>query len=240
MGTKTETRVEARLTEADPFKNVQLRIDGMEPYAEVREVVNGSDIRGIRYHVDKKTDLSNGDVITIEAEEMSGYEWTSNSYEYTISGLDQLVTDLSQLSQEECDQLYAEAKKEIEKDWEKNLSNTDRTTETIQLNIQPYKMYINVCKDFSYYSNKNAVYPAFETTIVEGGKTYTFYQYAEIESVYHSPDGSLHGDYHTMSASKGFIYTSEYGFGDDYSIWGFDSARKMESDMENDNYKLIK
>jgi len=236
----TEVKVATKVTEADPFKNVQVRLEGMEPIAEVSEVINGTDIRGIRYHVDKKTDLSNGDVITIEAEDMSGYKWTNTSYQYTISGLSQLVTDLSQLTQEDQDLIYSEAKREIEKNWEMNLSSTDRTAETLHLTLQPYKMYLGVRKDANIFTDKNAVYPAFETTIEENGKTYTFYQYARIENIYHSSGGAFHGEFNTMDGSFGYIYTGEYGFGDNFAIWGYESVLKMESAMVDENYILTK
>ncbi|MDO5157026.1 MAG: hypothetical protein Q4D51_13795 [Eubacteriales bacterium] len=234
-------RTEQKLVEVDPFKDIKVNIEGKEPWARVTSVTNNdTSLRGISYNLDKKTGLSNGDVITIQAEEMRGYRWTNVSYEYTVSGLDTIVREMSQLSDADKDFLFQEAQKEIEKDWEDNLQNTDISKDGIKLNIQPYQIYINVNKneDSVFLSSDNTVFPVFEITFEGNGKNYTYYQYADIDNVYLSSDGSLHGDFNTMGVMNGFEYFQDLE--DDFVIHGFDSVVKMESNMEKDDFKLIK
>ena len=80
----------------------------------------------------------------------------------------------------------------------------------------------------------------FETTFESNGKTYTVYQFAEIENVYMMSDGSVHGDFNTMSASSGFIFSDDFDFEEFFAIWGFETVLKMESELENENFNLIK
>lgn len=240
--TSNTTRVEAQKIEADPFKDIKVHFDGMEPFGTFKDVTNNSGIYGIKYVVDKRSNLSNGDVITITAEDLKGYEWTTSTYEYTVSGLSTIVRDIAQLSEADQELLFTEAKKEVEKHWEDNLTHSDYTMESLHVDIKPYKLYLNLNKDEEYifFSSNNIVYPAFETTISVKGKTYTFYQYADIANVYKNPDGSMHGDFDRMSASNGYLYFNELGISDSFSIWGFDSVLKMESNMEDEHFDLIK
>jgi len=228
--------------EENPFKGVKVQIEGMEPWARVINVTNGSGIHGARYTWEQQDGLSNGDVITITAEPLSGYQWTVSTYDYIVSGLNSVVVDVAQLSEEDTEMLYQEAKQEIERHWDSNLSNTGVSKEDLHLEITPYNIYINVNRDGdnAYFYGNNMVYPAFEVTFEAEGKNYTVYQFAEIDNVYITPEGSLHGDFNSMNASKGYIYTGSYGMEDAFSIWGFETVIKMESEMEDENFTLIK
>lgn len=242
VGLLNMSMTEEQVIEVDPFENINVQIEGMEPWAKIKDVTNNSDIYGIKYNIDKQTRLSNGDVLTIEVEEMKGYKWTRNSYEYKVSGLDSIVLDVEQLSDADKEMLLDEARKEIENNWKSNLMNSGLTMDDINLCIMPYKIYINSNKeeDDNYFSSNNIVYPAFEITFEGNGNTYTVYQFAAIENVYLSSDGAMHGDFNNMSAVSGYIYSCNLGFEESFAIWGFDSIVKMESDMEDENYNLIK
>lgn len=242
IGKSTPQRTVVQTTEADPFKDIQLQFDGMEPWAKVQKVTADTGIRDIEYVLDKQTKLSNGDVITIQAKDLKGYKWTTPSYKYTVSGLNSLITNAAQLSEADQEMLYSAAESEIKKAWEENLQNTDFTMESLNVSIQPYKIYISVNTNEEYYSyvNNNIIYPAFETTFEGNGKTYTLYQYATIHNVYLSPDGSLHGDFESMHAANGIIFSDDYNFDRFFAIWGYESLLKMESSMEDENYNLMK
>lgn len=241
-GAFSDVRTEvAKIIEVDPFENIQVKVEGMEPWATISDVKTDTSLR-VKYKVDQKSGLSNGDVVIIEAEEMAGYQWTHSTYEYTVSGLDTIVLDVSQLSDEDQELIYREAKKEIESQWERNLDYLDASLEDFHVDVKPYKMYINVCKDPSelFFYDKNIVYPAFETTFRIDGKNYTVYQYGEVHNVYLSPDGAMHGNFDFLDSSHGYIYSDSMGIKKSFSIWGFESILQMESAMEDENYRLIK
>lgn len=242
VGAAAERQYKESVVDKNPYENITVRMKGKEPWAEIEGISGDSKLYGLEYSADKTSGLSNGDVITIQAKALRGYRWTEDSYQYTVSGLDSIVTELNQLDEETRKNIYEECQKEIERDWEDGLENCDITVEDIQLTIQPYKMYLNVNKEegYSFYPANNVLMISFETTFTHEGKTQTVYQYVAVDEVYWGSDGILHGEFDKMDATRGYLYSQTLGFDEYFSVSGYESAFKMESSMEEDSYRLKK
>lgn len=240
IGSPGKNTKEVEILEINPFDNIKVEITGKEPYASISKVSSG-DGSYTEFKYDKNQGLSNGDVIKITAEPKNGYVYTQSEYEYTVSGLDVLVTDIDQLSDESRELLYNEAKKVVEKSWTESLSYSDFTAEKLNIEIVPDKIYLNVNKEPSgYYSNDNMLMPSFETSFTCNGKSYTVYQYAVINNAYLDSNGNLHAEFQNIYSGGGFVWSDDYGINDSFGIDAYESELAMESSMEDDYYKLIK
>lgn len=235
--------IKDELVEMNPYENIEIKLGDIEPWGRIEKVKGPDELSRLEYKVSKSEGLSNGDKVRITAGELKGYSWTEEYYEYTVEGLDELVTDVSMLSDSDKELIYSEAKDLLIKKWEKNIEDCKFTTEDIQLEIEPYNLYINVSQ-YDYYGSyldNNIVMPAFKTTFENNDKTYTIYQYVELSNVIITGDGQLKADFNTMSAYSGLLFGNDYGFKNQYfAIYGYDGILQMESAMAKDKYKLIK
>lgn len=243
-GARKDNKYEQKIDKIDPFKDIEVVVEGKEPWAEITSITsNDPDVRGTKYTVDKDEGLSNGDVVTITVGDPSiGQEWTKTTYEYTISGLDTLVTDLTQIKEEDREMIFQVAKEELVKDWKDNLDYANYTPEDVKLDIQEGNMYLSLYKEnkMNAFSEFNFVWATFTSTMEADGKTYTYYHCVDISNVYYSPDGKIHGDFNLMDGSNGFLFNNELDSTFMLAVHGFESELKMEADMEKDNFTLIK
>lgn len=112
----------------DPFENMQVNFTGTSPFGDLEintencpePVKNRTDM----FLTDKNSDLANGDAVTISLDSVYDDEYFASSYgmipsrtsmEYTVEGLNELVTKLSQISGSQmkslrtaCDKLFKE------------------------------------------------------------------------------------------------------------------------------------
>ncbi|MCQ2482231.1 MAG: hypothetical protein MJ153_01925 [Clostridia bacterium] len=232
-----------QIIEADPFENLEVKLDDAAPWGTISYVRGKVDGYSVEYSVDKSKKLSNGDIVTIKAEPRDGYEWTRDSYEYTVEGLDTVITDISMLSEEDIELITSVAKEEIQKKWDEVFDDSDETitAESINLQINLYKTYLNI-SDSDYYSpylDSNSVLVAFETTYTIDSKDYTLYQFATLDDVIIEPDNSMVADFNTIWCN-GYLNLGDYGFNHYCGISAYESVLKMESDMKRTDFTLIK
>ena len=102
----------------DPFENIEITVTGNSPFGIIEYSFENSPepIRDNEYYVsvDKTYDLANGDVVTFTLDEDYANEYflseygmlpTKTTYEYTVEGLPELLTDASLISAADMDYL---------------------------------------------------------------------------------------------------------------------------------------
>ncbi len=157
------------VTEMDPFEDMQVELEGEAPYASISEIRNTTD-RWIDYRADKAENLSNGDEITIKVDEKYGYAWTSDSYTYTVSGLDTLVLAPSEIEEADVKAIHEFCIDEITRSWSSDIGNC---TDDYQITVSPYKLFVNVRKEKSYFSGRNNVLSTYQVDFIIDGKAGT-------------------------------------------------------------------
>lgn len=240
---ETTTNSREKLIELNPYENINIQLGDIEPWGKIVKIKGTDELSRVDYKASKSEGLSNGDKVKITAGELYGYSWTEDYYEYTVEGLDELVTDLSMLKDEDKELIYSEAKAYLIKQWEKNIEDCKFSIDDIELELEPYNIYINVSQ-FDYYASyldNNIVMPVFKTSFVNNDKTYTIYQYVDLTNAIITSTGQLKADFDTISGFNGFSFGDDYGFKNQFfAIYGYDSVLKMESSMMKDNYRLVK
>lgn len=223
-------------TEMDPFEDMKVELEGEAPYASISKIRNTTD-RWIDYRADKAENLSNGDKITIKVEEKYGYVWTSDSYTYTVSGLDTLVLAPSEIEEADVKAIHEFCIDEITRSWSRDIGNC---TDDYQITVTPYKLCVNVRKEESYFSGRNNVLSAYQVDFVIDGKSGTAYTYVQIPEPRYTSDGKFKAAYDSATV-KGYMWMHEFGFTDSYTMTvdGYESVQKMMADMEEDDFALV-
>lgn len=233
------SRTTAAPTEMDPFAGIQISVKGTAPYAKLDHVKN-PEIRGISFHADKTEGLSNGDVITITVDEMSGYAWTETTYTYTVSGLDTFVTAPDKIPEADMQTIHEFSLKKIQDDW---LKNIDGDPSSYTLYVESYATYVNMTNDpTGFYKNDSSILAAYKVDFKLNGTTGTYYTYVEIPDAYLRVDGTLKASYDHANLVWHTFWISDLGVkSHNYeNVSGYKTVLEMESAMEEDGYTLVK
>lgn len=107
-------KVVPSLTDEDIFKGVSLEYSGIAPSGSAKIVVDSSvsPISSSNYNMNKSSDLSNGDVITVTcyASDTNDYlvpEGLNMTKEFVVAGLDSYAVSVDEISQDELKKLYS-------------------------------------------------------------------------------------------------------------------------------------
>lgn len=101
---------------ADPFAYVTIQCSGIDGHGKCEMKLGDAkndkgeviDTSKIKYQISKTSDFSNNDTLTITAESDT-YQLTEKSKVYTVSGLDEYLKNVDELSQDNIDLLVSEA-----------------------------------------------------------------------------------------------------------------------------------
>lgn len=106
----------------DPFENLTIECEGVSPNGFVR--LDTTNCFGdLKYSVDQTSGLSNGDVVTVNASmpvDVSEYYQKygkipkKDSYEFTVSGLDEVITRAEQIPQDARDTMNEKRRENLE------------------------------------------------------------------------------------------------------------------------------
>lgn len=231
----------AVIKEVDPFEGFQVKVSGYAPFAKIDSMRRASSISKIEYKADKTTGLSNGDVVTITVKPLEGYKWTKETFTYTVSGLDTLVQEFSQISEEELAEIDSFCRGKLTDMWEQNVKA--ESDGDLVLKIEPYKNYLRILKDqdMNYFNQPNTIIMAYKVDFTVYGVSGTLYQYIGIPKAFISPEGKLKLAYDRFDSFNGYIWLNlEFGVDDYISVNGYKTVIEMEADMEDDAYTLLK
>lgn len=235
----------SQIKQVDPFEKManNSSVTGYAPYGKFNaDKLSNSEIRGIKYTVDKATDLKNGDIVTITAEPLDGYTWTKSTTTITVEGLDTVITDESQISEADLNVLHDYCIKKAESDIRGTLGEEDFDSSDISLTIEPYNIYCLVSNDHNFYSVEPfTIFAAYEVDYEILGASGTFYKYVRIPQAVIDADGSLKASYDKSSTTDGFLWVEDLGVKDHINyVDGYLTILEMESSMEQEGCKLYK
>lgn len=146
----------------DAFEGVEVEFEGVSPYAQARIRETPSD-NGLYYEITTDDYLKNGDSITVNAY----YYWVDSETEYaatynrlpesmtkvyTVQGLDEYVTDVSEITADGLNELLAQAKEFIEEDIQDEASDAA----TIE-NIDFAQAFLLTRKEYDYWGYNNRI-----------------------------------------------------------------------------------
>lgn len=222
---------------ADPFEGLTVTFEKYAPHGKVSNIRNTANIGNIEYSVDKTQNLSNGDVLTITAQPKKGYVWTRDTYTYTVSELDTVITEESQISAEDLQTLQDFCIQKIDDIW---IDIKRDTGKEIIYDIEPYKFYFRDRKEESYISHQTDTVSAFKVTFTIDEITGTVYQHVDIPDTFIRPDGTLRASYDTASTYGGSVWLEDFGIKKIKLFDGFKTALELEAYIDNPNYILYK
>lgn len=234
-----EKKQQALIKTADPFEGISVVLDDYAPYGTLKTIKNTTKINSIEYNADKLINLSNGDVITIKAEPKDGYTWTRDTYTYTVSGLDTVVTSEDQIPADDIPVLHEFCTGKIEEIWSDVKRNNPE--ETIDYEIEPYKLYFNVRKESSYSYDNTITNSTYKVNFTVNGISGTMYHIVSIPDTYIRADGTFKAGYERAVEQNGSVWLDEYGINVIELISGYKTVLEMESYMDNlDGYVFYK
>ncbi len=220
----------------DPFANVTVEFNGVEPDGEA--VIDNSGAKAdeqqdLRYSLDPSDGLSNGDTVVLKcslpygSSDLTTYFATqygkipsSLTKEITVSGLGKYVTSLSDISAEALEQMKNQAKDIMQTDIARNWSSAENLADSSYVGE-----YLLVAKPNMYANYHNILMLLFKQDIHYKDENYWGRQVDSTQSIYWpcifynievDPDGNCDldlSDYSTGSSSSMEFPTTD---GNDY------------------------
>lgn len=223
----------------DPFENLKVVTEKFEPFGIISGISGTSRVKGIEYIADKTDHLSNGDVITITAKAKKGYKWTRDTFSYTVSGLDTIVTSDSMISDDDRQTLIDFGTQKLRDVWasiQKEVSDRKVTYE-----IEPYKNYFGAIKELNFLGESGFIFLAYRVDFEVDGTQGFVYQLVEIPNTFIRPDGTLRASYDEASALyHGSVWMADFGIDEICLFEGFRSVLEMEAYLDNLDYIIYK
>ncbi len=208
----------------DPFEGIKISYIGTDPNGELEIDWSGcpEPTRDNEYYfnVDKEDELKNGDQVTITLDEGAvdyfimeyGMAPSPMTYTFTVEGLPELVTSLSQIDATAMSEFETAANQIVQKDYvEDYIEGIDTTG---------YKLVGSILKvrnEPTSYGTNNRLYAVYEVNhLIEGTDAYTVYCVYSFENV-GLTDGKLTFDaedyeleFHSITLTVGNYSVSDY------------------------------
>ena len=180
----------------DPFAYVKVVFSGIAPNGTAKiEAEGNSPIQGITYSItsdNRGKSLKNGDVITIKANKKNlekacldaGYVLGSDTKEYTVEGLEEYATSMSQLT----DKMIDELKKQGEDTFKTSIKNWVEDSKLDQ--CEYVGAYFLSLKDGAKKNHFNYVYMIYHIHCTTKGGEFDYYFYVAFNNIVVKADGS--------------------------------------------------
>ncbi len=195
----------------DPFKKISISYYGVSGSATARiSDINNSAVRSIPMTISDLENLSNGDTITIKYEEdnvtenKKEYVLTETEKTYTVEGLEEYVTDINDVSEEDF-QILKDHAIEFAKN---TIKDDDFNFQYDENSFEVYKIYTMVRKDNSEQQSEFIV--SFD--YYEEGEKKTGYFIANYSDMKKMPSGECKIDFNPSV----YIWSREA-----YGMFGF-------------------
>ena len=244
----------------DPFKDFDITFSGID-HRGTAEITQPDDEIGQRldYSVDKNGYLSNGDKVTVVANDNSftieteyGKTLKRNSLEVEVKGLTEYISSTDQITDEVLDKMKNQAQDDLKAEFAK----TSDQGSTL-LNAEYIGNYFLNAKfepteeddDYYYYydsddydtSNNNMVYLCYKVDVENYAETQqalydevnTYYTYYCFSNLMSDEEGNVTVDCSSYSKPENeYTVTGPEGDYDDYSwtYWGYDTIEAMYND----------
>ena len=200
---------ENKPVEVDPFSKISIYYYGVSGSAKASiSDINNSAVRSIPMTVSELDGLSNGDTITIKYEEDNVTEYnkdyilTETEKTYTVEGLEEYVTDITDVDEEDLQILKDHAIEYAKTTCKEDGFNFQYDEDSFEI----YKIYTMVKKDYS--EQQSAFIVSFD--YYEEGEKKTGYFIANFSDMRKLPSGECKIDF---GASKYFWSSESYALG---------------------------
>lgn len=235
----------------DPFENIEITVTGESPFGELDYSFDNSPKPSQEYYygfsADKEYDLANGDVVTITLPDYYADTFITEygmipsryTYEYTVEGLPEYLTDMSQVNEDEMSYLKGVAEDIY---YRENISYDDVTIKTNSYNM--VGTVLKVSNDMNQFSwNNNTLYCVIEqnATVSQDGAEaadFTVYGVIVFENVLIDQDGLLQidlDDYDEVSNSYS-ITTGNWTISGSYGFPSIGDVRTRLIDSSDTGY----
>ena len=197
----------------DPFTGVSLVFDGIAPNGTAYiEIADGTDLD---YRLDKNTELSNGDTITVTVEPRYGIEDYVNKYgkepssdsaTFVVEGLGEYVSSASQVPAEELEKMKTQGN-EVIQSW----TSSSGWKDGYEIEINYIGNYFLTAKSIDNYNKKNKIYMVYKVHYSREVKDYAgknqmaefdFYYWVSWSDMYTNSDGIFVYDLNTYDRSN--------------------------------------
>ena len=254
------------LTEAetfDPFEGLKVTFSGIDPNACAEITSIPDDYSALIYELDKSSELSEGEIVTVTVRPGNYYGSEDNmneeyinevgklplttSKEFTVSGIDKYVTELSQITDESLASMQSQAEDEfkayaadsIKQEYGESLQKMDYVGD-----------YLLVKKQNDSYASNNILYLVYKITVKntytpDEGKSSsqvnTFYWYISYNDLLVKTDGTVTVDVmnnDTVGDTVTFEYEDKDGYGTSWYYYGYKSIDEMYNDVVSRNADL--
>ncbi len=181
---------------SDPFRCINVKFLGESGRGEVKIESNGrcEESKDIDYNTTVATNLKEGDEIYVDASS-SKYRFGTDRKKYTVTGLSNYVTEISELTDEIKEKIhklsYNKLKEEIDKDYRYGGK---------MVSLTQYKLYLHTDNE-----TKNAIYDIYKLkSKTPTGKTYELLVMVKLENVIILKNSSDLFSYTTISQKGPF------------------------------------
>ncbi|MBQ9269584.1 MAG: hypothetical protein IJ206_08730 [Oscillospiraceae bacterium] len=220
---------------ADPFAGLEVQFSGTsgEGYLTLQNR-NSGELADVDFRGAPEEDLSNGDVIVVTAEKIPGWRWKPESKEYTVSGLTQAVTAVSELSEQDLETIYQYSKTLIDRSWEE----VSEAGKTVTWETTPYAVFL-LEGEGSWPGNRNLLLDCYQTVVTrEDGSQITFWQAVRYPNVMRKGDGTMSAEFSSADL-EAWRLGYYFGFAPSSAVYGWETAEEMETEISSDqDYRL--
>ena len=183
----------------DPFEYLDINVYGTSGYGGLECYSVNTPVGTLSYNISDYEYLSNGDVITVTLNSIehvesvareNGYRLTRDTYQYTVSGLDEYVSSISQISESNINMLFNESINAFYA--EHNLVDSG-----VVINSLDYDgMYLLVKRNpgdyYYYYDHRNECMIVMRVSLSRNeGPEVVYYYYVTYNNLLINEDGSM-------------------------------------------------
>lgn len=228
----------AELSSIDLFTDIEsmISLSGTSPYGSLQ--IQSSTYQRVSYTADKTENISNGDVITITAS--AGYSYDNDldklcaecyngipetdTYQYTVSGLDTYVTSIDQIPESLLTDMQKQAVDVIVA-YTADAENS-RWTGGFQMNGNPeyVGLYLMSAKKIRIFSDINRIYLMYKLNASNNDTTMDYYFFVQYSDAIIYGDGIAYVDTNNTVIPSGSLasnYGTDYFSTGDHGFVGF-------------------
>jgi|GEM_PF-3209247 len=211
----------------DPFENLSVTFSGLDGEGTLSYKNTGTgDLSELVFKPSKEYGLSNGDIVTFKVRDLNGYRFTRETTEFEVTGLDEYLSSLDQLSDEMQTRIHNASALTLQTC---NKSSMNMFPDDASWSEPEYiGQYLLVAKDgYDNWHGMNRVYDLYHSVITTpSGETYDIYQPMMFEDIVVKADGTIDMDFN-CTLEAGLRFGDEIGMGITSSFNGFLSEAEM-------------
>lgn len=237
--------------ELDPFADFELEVSGFAPYATASYNYNSNADYAwyLDFELSASENLKNGDTITVSVKDADDSDWQEDFLEdygviltqtektFTVEGLEEYVTDLSQITDEAMAQMDAQVEDVIT-----SLASNWKDCNTIA-SMEHTGCYLLNAKVPSFFGSNNKLFVVYTVNVSTDLETeegpvhdeFPYYMIVGFSDLILHPDGSVGVD--TSNYTRTFSQFKREVGDSAFYFYGYENMEKLVKDNVNPNLK---